>query len=372
MDRAGTASSSTALPQGERPASSGTRLPGLDGIRAFAIAWVFISHLRFDRALLPGTLLAELSREGMDAVTLFFVVSGFLITTLLLREEDESGTIGLRDYFLRRGFRILPAALTYLGIMLAVMLATGAQPTLHEWLGSLLFYRNLVPSNVDYITGHFWSLSVEEQFYLLWPPLIVLIAPQRRLPLTILLIALAPVWRYVAFRNQWAVSSDIGRLDMSYDSILTGALLAQLQRLPSFRQLLNRFPYPGFLLAVGCLGFLTLSIRMLPAGNVGVLATPTVQNLCALLILGVLVEARSAIPLRLLEWSPVVWLGRISYSLYLWHIPFVHTWIPDFPGHLLVRVVLSLTAAWLSYRFIEQPMLRLRQRFLLPSHGSGT
>ena len=307
----------------------------------------------------------------MDAVTLFFVVSGFLITTLLLREEDESGTIRLRDYFLRRGFRILPAALTYLGIMLAVMLATGAQPTLHEWLGSLLFYRNLVPSNVDYITGHFWSLSVEEQFYLLWPPLIVLIAPQRRLPLTILLIALAPVWRYVAFRNQWAVSSDIGRLDMSYDSILTGALLAQLQRLPSFRQLLNRFPYPGLLLAVGCLGFLTLSIRMLPAGNVGVLATPTVQNLCALLILGVLVEARSAIPLRLLEWSPVVWLGRISYSLYLWHVPFVHTWIPDFPGHLLVRVVLSLAAAWLSYRFIEQPMLRLRQRFLLPSHGSG-
>jgi len=121
-----------------------------------------------------------------------------------------------------------------------------------------------------------------------------------------------------------------------------------------------------------CVGFLALSIRLLPAGNVGVLATPTVQNLCAVLILEVLVEARGGIALRLLEWSPVVWLGRISYSLYLWHIPFVHAWIPDFPGHLLARVVLSLAAAWVSYRFIEQPMLRLRQRFLKPSHGSGT
>jgi peptidoglycan/LPS O-acetylase OafA/YrhL len=368
MDSVRTVTAATVSPKASAPVPTGTRLPGLDGIRAFAIVWVVISHLRFDRSLLPGTLLAELSREGMDGVTLFFVVSGFLITTLLLREEDESGTIRLRDYFLRRGFRILPAALAYLGIMLAVVLATGAQPRLHEWLGSLLFYRNLVPSNVDYVTGHFWSLSVEEQFYLLWPPLLVMIAPKRRLPLTFLLIALAPVWRYVALKNQWAAYADIGRLDMSYDSILTGALLAQLQRLPSFRQLLDRFPYPGFILAVGCIGFLTLSIRMLPAGNVGVLATPTVQNLCALLILAILVEARSRIPLRLLEWSPVVWLGRISYSLYLWHVPFVHTWIPDFPGHILVRVILSLTAAWLSYQFIEQPMLRLRQRFLKPSH----
>lgn len=372
MDRAGTASSSTALPQGGTPAPIEGRIPGLDGIRAFAIAWVIITHLRFDRSFLPAPLLQELSMEGMDGVTLFFVVSGFLITTLLLREEESTHRIGLGAYFIRRGFRILPASLTYLATVLGVLLATGARPHWPEWLGSLLFFRNLVPTNEDYVTGHFWSLSVEEQFYLLWPPILALSSRRLRLPLTLVLILLAPVWRYIAWKNHWAAYSETGRLDMMYDSLLMGVLLAQLQRIPRFRALLDPVPLPGALLALGAIGFLTLSIRMLPPGNAGFLATTPVQLLCAVVILKILVEGRCPAVNRVMESFPVSWLGRISYSLYLWHVPFVHTWIPDFPGHLLVRVILALTAAWLSYRFIEQPMLRLRQRFLKTSHGSGT
>ena len=368
MARAGIASSSTTLPQGGTPASGEARIPGLDGIRAFAILWVSITHLRFDRTLLPGSFLQELSVEGLDGVTLFFVVSGFLITTLLLREEESTQRIGLRAYFIRRGFRILPASLTYLATLLAVLLATGTRPQWPEWIGALLFFRNLVPTNQDYVTGHFWSLSVEEQFYFLWPPILVLTSRRLRLPLTLLLILAAPVWRYIAWKNHLAAYSETGRLDMMYDSILMGALLAQLQRLPRFRALLDSVPLPGVLLAMGCFGFLALSIRMLPPGNLGFLATTPVQLLCALVILKILIEDRCPAVNRVLEFPPVSWLGRISYSLYLWHVPFVYTWIPDFPGHILVRVILSLAAAWLSYRFIEQPMLRLRQRFLKPSH----
>jgi hypothetical protein len=107
-----------------------------------------------------------------------------------------------------------------------------------------------------------------------------------------MLITVAPVWRYIAWKNHWAAYSELGRLDIMYDSILMGALLAQLQRIPTFRTLLAGFPLPGLLLALAGVGFLTLSIRMLPPGNAGFLATTTVQLLCAFVALKPLILTR--------------------------------------------------------------------------------
>jgi peptidoglycan/LPS O-acetylase OafA/YrhL len=139
----------------------------LDALRAFSIVWVGWFHLEARDHLLNEGWVRQLVLRGVSGVTVFFVISGFLITTLLLKEEAREGRISLAGFYRRRAYRILPAALVYLAVAWLFALANKLPLNPAEWLGAALFFRNLVPAGPNsHLTAHFWSLSIEEQFYL--------------------------------------------------------------------------------------------------------------------------------------------------------------------------------------------------------------
>src|SRR5579863_595725 len=176
-------------------------LPTLDGWRAVAIAMVLFCHAR-----LPHGFLAPFSMYGALGVDLFFAISGFIITYRLLDEHRLTGTISLRAFYTRRAFRILPAALAFLACISVLGLAWHVIPLDKSQIAaSLFFFRNYYSSPVaqSWYTGHFWSLSVEEHFYLLWPGLLVW-AGVRRIPWLAASLAIGvALWRGLDQHYQW-------------------------------------------------------------------------------------------------------------------------------------------------------------------------
>ena len=149
-----------------------SRIPSLDGLRAISIGMVLTAHLAASvTALEHRPLLLYTIGNGNRGVSVFFVISGFLITSLLLKERELTGKISLRDFYLRRAFRILPPFWVFLACI-AVIWKLRIIETSWTNLGvALIFLRDYIPG--DWWTGHSWSLSVEEQFYLLWPAILV-------------------------------------------------------------------------------------------------------------------------------------------------------------------------------------------------------
>lgn len=300
---------------------------------------------------------------GVTGVTVFFVISGFLITTLLLKEEAKTGRISLSGFYRRRAFRILPAAFAYLAVALVFALQAGLPWKPVEWIGAALFFRNLVTGDAgSHLTGHFWSLSIEEQFYLFWPVLVVWLPRSKRLWITLGMCLFAPVWRHLMVKLAGGGPLNIGRIDLNYDSLLVGALLALLQDGKRFRGLFDQLPIAGLVLALAVVGFFAQLVIGPPFGLIGRVAGPSVQLVLIATVIKVLVEGRCR-PLQVIcGFPPVVWLGRLSYSLYLWQSMFCELRF----DHPLWRIPWclggTLFCAVVSYYLVEQPMLRLRDQ----------
>src|ERR1700689_5076995 len=187
------------------PASKqSTYIPTLDGWRAVSIGLVIMHHSEV-RCNLPvlGALLHAVSNFGEVGVEVFFAISGLLICSRLLEEESRSGQISVRGFYVRRAFRILPAALFFL-LVIAILAAFHVIPLLAlDWFGALFFFRNYVmlieylhhsPLAMHWYTGHFWSLSMEEHFYLILPAVLVVFKRTRRWVIAGMAIACA-LWR---------------------------------------------------------------------------------------------------------------------------------------------------------------------------------
>jgi peptidoglycan/LPS O-acetylase OafA/YrhL len=315
-------------------------VPALDGLRGVAIALVLATHY-FG---LPGA--------GASGVGLFFVLSGFLITTLLIEERADRGSISLGNFYRRRARRLLPALALLLATYLIVRGAQG-QNGLRVVALAGLYFGNVVQafSLHDNVGGtslaHLWSLAEEEQFYLVWP-LVLLAVTRARRPL---LWVAGLVVALTAYRAALATGGgSVTRLyygpDTHADWLLGGALLAFAGR--------RRIPEPVVLAAFG----------LLVAGttvNPWTRAWETWQATVLMLGCVVLVAAASAkTPLaEVLSVRPLVGLGKISYSVYLWHIPVFAAL--DY-RHPLAAIPLTLLAAILSYHFVEQPFRRRRAR----------
>jgi peptidoglycan/LPS O-acetylase OafA/YrhL len=337
-------------------------LPGLDALRALSIAWVVIFHLRQRENWNFAGWAGVLASSGLQGVTVFFVISGFLITTLLLNEEEDSGRISLSAFYLRRAFRILPAALAYLAVAVVITLALGLPFEAREWLADIFFFRNYIPEEISGLTGHYWSLSVEEQFYLVWPALLVLAPRKARLPATAALCLFAPAWRHIATKLAHGGPLLIGRADLNYDSLLIGALLALLQRRADFRAWLDRRWAAPVALVVAVAAWLLLLRYGLPGGKLGVVLRQSATLLCIAVVVKVLVEGRCPPVQAVCAWHPVVHLGKLSYSLYLWQTLFCTA---QFAGPLWRFpwcIAAALACAVASHHWIEKPMLRLRDR----------
>jgi peptidoglycan/LPS O-acetylase OafA/YrhL len=333
-------------------------LPTLDGWRAVAIAMVLFAHA----PPLHG-FLASISPYGALGVDLFFAISGFIITFRLLEEYRLTGTVSLRAFYTRRFFRIVPPTLAFLACLSVLGLAWHFVPlNAGQIAASIFFYRNYYPIPLEqgWYTGHFWSLSVEEHFYLLWPGLLVLALRFRRSAWLAPLLALSvALWRELDLHYGWiaALNPSLrgyeGRSDYRLDGLLWGCVLAFLWQNAAARAWLQRWCGNWTLLAaVVAIAFLLWQV---PFGGAAWLAM-----MFPVLLASTLAEPTAAIS-KLLQFTPVAWLGRISYSLYIWQQLFlIHNL--DSPWGVLqkfpLNIGLALLAATASYYLVEQPVLR--------------
>ena len=353
-----------------RPHSTFGYEPALDGLRGLAVALVVSFHA------------FGIPRDGFLGVDLFFVLSGFLITSILLGEQASRGRISLRRFYVRRALRLVPALLVFLIVSLAArILVAGARhefgtavvlDQLRDCAVAASYVSNFVLAfgGVDALPtglGHLWSLAAEEQFYLLWPILLVCgLARHRRWAGIVLIAAIA----FVAARQFQLVLSNVpgDRLDFGPDtrsgSILIGCLFAVLRANPSGARCLASVTRVGLPLAL----VLSSLIVCADLGRTLYVGPLTLFAFCAgVVIVGVLDE-RCAVR-RWLSPRPLVYLGRLSYSLYLWHL-LIFTGL----GVALVgangaagaprataAVAASLVAAALSYHFVEIPFLRRKR-----------
>jgi peptidoglycan/LPS O-acetylase OafA/YrhL len=358
------------------PSSIG-RIDALDGIRAVAILGVLGWHAN-----------QHLLRGGHLGVAVFFTLSGFLITTLLLDEHRATGRVDLRRFYRRRFARLLPALLVAVAASAALGAASPWVATARQLVVSIVstltYTSNVVAAlsrnAMTDVLSWSWSLSLEEQFYLLWPGLCLLGLRGMRQRRTLvwgtaaLYVGLA-VWRVVlagGFDAQYRSRVYYGP-DTRVDAVLVGCLLAlwlhRRARCSDCRPvdgdgrggsaaMLAMLTVPAFVLLVALLAV---------GGPVPVLFLAALQLtplLTAAVIAGVVSGPPDALVRSALSWRPLVWLGRRSYSVYLWNAFFYYATPAPVARHWMgwgvcVWVVLTLTAAHLSYRYVEQPFLRL-------------
>lgn len=343
----------------ERPRAP-SRLPSIDGLRALSVSCVLLSHLRGTTASPLRGLQASVTDEiGYVGVRVFFAVSGFLITALLLREHARTGTVSLRDFYLRRAFRIVPASFA-LVLVVASLAALGAiQLREGDLLHAFTFTMNYHYER-SWVLGHLWSLSVQEQFYLLWPVLLLLVRPRRLGHVALAMIVLAPAvralaWFYLPHRDDVIFEA----YPCVMDAIATGSLLAVLRPRLDASVAYQRFlRSPAFALVP-----VALAVAVHAGGRVAMQYTVdmTIQNVLIALLVDWCVRLRRGPAFRLLNSAPLVWVGTISFSLYVWQEPFlnpkVHAAFTAWPQNL----ALALACAVACHYAVERPLLAFRE-----------
>jgi peptidoglycan/LPS O-acetylase OafA/YrhL len=333
------------------------RIVGLDGLRAAAILPVLLVHA-----------LPDWFSGGLIGVDLFFVISGYIISRGLLLEHEATGTISIRGFYRRRVRRILPPLVTLIVAVLALGTAIGSEwsPWLTyraQWLEALAalsstmnWWRGFGHGGLSYL-GHTWSLSFEEQFYLVWPvTLLVLLRllPRRRVPgLLIGAILLVVVWRSALALGGASVDRTYFGFDTRADALLVGCLLAVVgtSGLPEWTRRWWVLPAAAF---AAMLFLAETNQRWLPLGGFTVIA------MLAGWLVAAAVNAQGVLK-DILSHRVVQWIGLRSYSLYLWHAPALGI-VRLFGVRRLIGLplffLLSFALAALSYHFIERLFLQ--------------
>lgn len=349
------------------------RIPSLDGFRAVSILMVLYGHLSGTRGFPPletNRWVGDLAHLG---VIIFFVISGFLITSLLMSEREKTGSVSLKKFYLRRVLRIFPAFYTLILALIVAWRFGWIDLNTTDIAYSLTYTVNYYPGR-SWSIGHLWSLSVEEQFYILWPAVFLLLRGRRALYAALVAFLAGPLVRaamhmYFASDSPWR---DLEIFPAMADNIAIGCILALLRP-----WLLTR-PWYLRLTSTYWIGLavpmILLINRLLGYTVVDVFGSPVMLTCIAVLIEASTRHANS-IPGRILNWSPVVFVGVLSYSLYLWQQPFLdrhsHAVLNAFPQNL----VLAFVAALLSYFVVEKSFLGLRRRLerttSLPAHTSS-
>lgn len=338
--------------------------PSLNGLRAISIIIVLLFHLiRYNfRIGLPPALNLPVF-EGGFGVNIFFVISGFLITSLLIQEEEQNGRISIKGFYSRRILRIFPAYFFLLFFYWILQLIGLLYIPSSTW-ATVLTYTRYIDPDVEWYTGHIWSLSVEENFYLFWPA-VFLLGKQTRVNFAFFLIIFAPLMRAFLYFHpiRWMMdTSPFTRID----AIATGCYCAFYKE-----ELINYLkPYWNRLF-----GFSLLLLFALPwiadqgihAGlglvfeTLGILHGTIGNFLVAIIMLYSIFGPRGSW-YQVLNSKAFNYIGVLSYSIYLWQQLFVlkrNWWVSDFPQNL----ILIFLAALFSHYIIEKPFLKLKEKF---------
>jgi peptidoglycan/LPS O-acetylase OafA/YrhL len=348
-----------------------SKIPYLDGLRGYSILSVVVLHctlsMRVPRWLIPAKLMFG---NGQLGVNIFFAISGFLITTLLVRERDQTGTISLRGFYERRIARIFPAAYTYVAAIAILTLIGILQLRPGAFLAASLFSWNYagllgLPAGTDaQVLNHFWSLSLEEQFYLFWPSCLLLFGLRRSRNIALIAIVALPIVRlasYALFPGSRPQLTEM--FHTGVDQIFWGALAAlAYHKGAHLKWTKNR--WFGWLI----FGYAVMTIFVVAGAaeyihGIPRFIAPTVYSSFSSLLLLWLLSGSTGVVRAILEWKPLRWVGLLSYSLYVWQQIFLAPQSPlltPFP----INVGCALLAATLSYYLVESPLRRrIREHF---------
>ena len=336
-------------------AKSSKRIPTLDGLRAVSITLVLLNHL-VGTQYYP-TRLAFVGNFGNFGVRVFFVISGYLITSLLLKEREKTGTISLKNFYVRRVFRIFPAAYTYIAV---IAILDARYHILHprDLLFAMTYLTNFHLNRAWYV-GHLWSLAVEEQFYMLWPMVVVFWGTRRSSRVALATILLSPVARVASWYALPMMRERIGEMFFTVaDPIAFGCLLA-IERRWLWQQ-------RWYVAIMNSRLFFLVPIAAMALRYTGnhpmihyVIAQPLMNLGIALTLDWCMSHASSPVG-RFLDWYPVAVLGTLSYSWYLWQTIYLNHFSRAPWTAFPINLVLALLTAVASYKLIEQPFLKLK------------
>jgi peptidoglycan/LPS O-acetylase OafA/YrhL len=351
-------------------------MPALDGLRGMAVLMVVALHAGFVVHPQGRGLAQSYVPGGLFGVDVFFVLSGFLITALLLQEHRGTGVVSFRNFYLRRACRLLPALAALLAVDLAYA-AWDGRSLRHEVeaVGSITFYVSNITQSLHLFMpaelAHTWSLAVEEQFYILWPAALLMIlawqvhkrgSTSRVVPWALPIgIAATVIVRIVVWRTMGYPAAYELPFCRS-DCLLIGCALAFLYHH-------GRLPRKGAAMAgwLGVIALLALAFFWNEAdSSVYYGGFTLIALLAAAVINGVMVESRGLT--AAFSWRPLVAVGRVSYGLYLWNVMILsilvqHTFgLAPWP-RVVLGLGLTAAATWASWVVIEKPALRLKNRF---------
>jgi peptidoglycan/LPS O-acetylase OafA/YrhL len=339
------------------------RILSLDGLRAISILLVIFSHVIFTKnSIVPlGISFRWLDPLGLLGVRVFFVLSGYLITKILLKELEENKHINLSKFYFRRSLRIFLPYYSFIFALILMQIPGWIHLTPGDILHALTYTVDYYPQRAWDI-GHGWSLSVEEQFYLIWPAILLLLGRKRGLRVAFAFFLLAPLIRlyyYYFFPSmvRWEISY---RFDTSADAIAIGCLLAGnlewLQGQPLFKRFINS---KLFILVPIIVLFAN---ELNPIQKKYLVLGITTDNIGIALCVAWAITCSTNKIVQLLSARPMVFLGQMSYSIYLWQQIFLNpqssAFLTSFPVNLLMVTVVSLLAHFL----IERPSFKIRRR----------
>ncbi len=362
------------------------RIASLDGLRGVAILLVLAGHAL---AHIPG--LSTVQRDWLLAffnagfgVRLFFVLSGYLITELLLREHRRDGQIAIGAFYRRRARRILPAFYCYLAAVAGWLIWRGTPLPLSSWLGAATFVQNYAvlwtapdSGSVYWNIGHIWTLCVESQFYLIWPPVFVLLRPQRAKWVALAVVLLSPLVRVGTYFLFPDLRGYLGvMLHTDSDGLALGCATALFLNDPRVHAFLGRWRRKGLLLSLSWITLIAPWGRHeIPGFNIAIGFTG--DALAAAWIIAVLHRFDCGWLERVTGQGFLPALGLISYSLYLWQQPFLgpEGWITQ--DRPLLAFILPIILAVISFlciesRFAPRKALESLRRalHLEPSHAA--
>lgn len=351
--------------------------PQLDAIRTFAVGAVMLQHF-VGISNLPW--LMKTLPWGHLGVSLFFVLSGFLITGILIRSRDavqaskQSAAFAARQFYVRRFLRIFPLYYFIIGVGLVVAIP----PVREIWNWLITYAMNIfvsIKGDENFLYSNFWSLAVEEQFYIVWP-WFVLFAPRKwLLPLTLLMISCGPVWRLYAFIHGFNFVAIYKLTPACLDSLGVGALLAQAHHSriskAAIRRWMNRFILPIGIFVSFCLwAFVYFEINW--SFNIVLFDLSIALVFCWLISSASL--GFTGAPGRFMELSPLIYCGKISYGMYVYHqftppilaFSFArlglaynqHGWLS-----LVLGSAFTVAISSLSWYALEQPFNNLKRYF---------
>lgn len=349
------------------PKMTQERIPSLDGLRALAICLVILSHSMalvwkdFHQSLGRWESISlSLLQMGHLGVLIFFSISGFLITSLLLNERR----ISLSRFYFRRTFRIFVPFYFYILFLLLIRWFGFVETSDRNLLVAATYTSNYLLENTpgNWYVGHSWSLAVEEQFYLLFPLILTFLGRRKTNFVLIASLVCCPLLR-LSYEFSYRGVLEFNRFELVADSIAVGCLLAinrpWLHSTRFYRKLLGSRAIIPVIAAVFALSWLA-RIESFNNRTLYVLVGISALNLLIVFALDYVVTNHQTFIGRVLNASPVVFIGSISYSLYIWQQLILG---PDFRIPILARIVLVFSVSFIMYRLVERPTSTVRGYF---------